>query len=525
MRIGFVSIYSWRPHVEHLHYLATLARLAGHDAEFLTCDGDFPTCYTRELRSVRPGWRECLMCRVGGLRSYESSNVSTIGEFARSTAFSQMPEESTTWGLSSASSLGRFESEADFSSQAFHALADRLQPVVAKAYGAACNWIANRRLDAIVVFNGRMDATRAILEAATSNGIPFASLERTWFGDGLQILPGEGCLGLKSVDRLVSQFADKPLTHAQSIRAAGYIASRFLRRNHNEWRAYNINANMLPWPASGRRKILLIPGSINEIWGYSEWSSSWRHPLDAYDALIDHFSLDPADLVLRCHPNWGEHIGKADGQMAEEYYTQWAEQRGVLVIPSTDSASTLGLIEQADAVVVASGSAALEAGALGKQVIGVAGANYQMAGIREDACSEQKLRTLQLRASLPQAEQDSLASSVRRQTLRFAYSVTHRIPQYVDYVKCVTPTQYLYKPGADPNRLVELLTSGVLAPDDGEWSRDDQGELDVLESMRDKRWETLFQRREVSLDYASIRRRFPYGSLDAIRGLMRVGDR
>jgi hypothetical protein len=148
-----------------------------------------------------------------------------------------------------------------------------------------------------------------------------------------------------------------------------------------------------------------------------------------------------------------------------------------------------------------------------------------MAGIREDACSEQKLRTLQLRANLPQAAQDSLASSLRRQTLRFAYCVTHRIPQYVDYVKCVTPTQYLYKPGADPKRLVELLTSGVLTPDDGEWSVDDQGELDVLESMRYKQWEALFQTREVSLDYASIQRRFPYGSLDAIRGLMRVGDR
>jgi hypothetical protein len=83
----------------------------------------------------------------------------------------------------------------------------------------------------------------------------------------------------------------------------------------------------------------------------------------------------------------------------------------------------------------------------------------------------------------------------------------------------------MYKPGADPNRLVELLTSGVLTPDDGEWSVDDQGELDVLESMRYKQWEALLKTREVSLEYASIKRRFPYGSLDAIRGLMRVGDR
>jgi hypothetical protein len=324
---------------------------------------------------------------------------------------------------------------------------------------------------------------------------------------------------------MVAYWSEKPLTRTQAQKAASYIASRFLSRNQNEWRAYNVNADVKSWPAQGRRKILLIPGSLNELWGHPQWGSSWKHPIDAYDSLIKHFDLESTDLVLRAHPNWGEKIGKYDGRKVEEHYTKWAQERGVLVIPSTESFSTLGLIELADAVVVASGSAALEAGALGKQVIGIAGANYQMAGIREDACSEHKLRMLQLRASLPQAEQDSLASSVRRQTLRFAYSVTHRIPQYVDYVKCVTPTHYLYKPGADPNRVVELLTSGVLTPDDGEWSRDNVGEVDVLKSMRDKQWEALFQTREFSLDYASIRRRFPHGSLDAIRGLMRVGDR
>lgn len=523
MRIGFASIYSWRPHVEHLHYLASLARADGHQVEFLSCDADLPTCYTRELRDIRPGWQECLMCRAGGIRSYEASNVKSIGDFKDSQFI--LPSGSSNWGLSSASSLGRFESDADYDSPTFHALAERMEPVANKAYVAAYKWIALKKLDAVVVFNGRMDATRAIFEAAKSHDIPVVTIERSWFGDGIQILPNENCLGLESVDKMVSEWAHKPLTKQQSYKAAGYIASRFLRRNHNEWRAYNINAEIKPWPASGRLKILLIPGSLNEIWGHSQYESSWKHPVNAFDALMDHLELEPRDIVLRAHPNWGEKIGKVDGSMPETYYAEWAKRRGVHMISSTDSVSTLGLIEQSDAVVVASGSAALEAGALGKQVIGVAGANYQMAGIREDACSEQKLRTLQLRVNLPQTEQDSLASSVRRQTLRFAYSVTHRIPQYADYVKCVTPTQYLYKPGADPKRLVELLTTGVLAADDGEWSGDEQDELDVLELMRDKRWDALFQTREVSLDYASIQRRFPYGSLDAIRGLMRVGDR
>lgn len=523
MRIGFASIYSWRPHVEHLHYLASLVRAEGHETDYLTCDGDLPTCYTRELRNIRPGWQECLMCRAGGVRSYESAEVHSIGELARNPV--SLPNELASWALSSASSLGRFESDADFASPAFHALAQRLQPAVEKAYVAASNWITQRRLDGVVVFNGRMDATRGIFEAARSKGIAVASLERTWFGDGLQILPGETCLGLKSVDRLVGYWAEKPLTRSQALKAASYIASRFLRRNQNEWRAYNVNAEVKPWPTQGRRKILLIPGSVNEIWGHPQWGSSWKHPLDAYDALIDHFALDPADLVLRAHPNWGEKIGKFDGRMAEECYANWASKRGVLVIPSTASVSTLGLIELADMVVVASGSAALEAGALGKQVIGIAGANYQKAGIRESACNREQLSALTLRADLSAAAQEEVASGVRRSSLRFAYTITHRIPQYVNHVKCVNPTQYMYKAGADGKRLIDMLRSGEIVADDEQWAQSEADEAGILEMLRQKRWMDLIGEHEEPQRYTRIRRRFPFNHLDSIRGLMRHGDR
>lgn len=524
MRIGFASIYSWRPHVEHLHYLASLVKAEGHETEYLTCDGDLPTCYTRELRNIRPGWQECLMCRAGGVRSYESEKICSIGELARDPA--PLPEDLANWGLSSASSLGRFETEADFSSPDFHALVERLHPAIEKSFTAACNWIDRRQLGAIVVFNGRMDATRAIFEAAKKKGIPVATLERTWFGDGIQILPEEGCLGLKSVDRLVSFWADKPLTQSQARKAAHHIASRFLHRNQNEWRTYNINAETNPWPAEGKRKILLVPGSINEIWGYPEWGSGWNHPTDAYDALIDHFSLKPDDLVLRCHPNWGEKIGKTDGRMAEEYYLQWARKRGILAIRSTENVSTLGLIEQADAVVVASGSSALEAGVLGKQVIGVAGANYQKAGIRDSACNESELKLLKLWINLPESVKQELTSRVRRNTMRFAYTMTYRIPQYVDYVKCINPTQYVYKSGAVGQRLIDMLKSGVLISDDGECAETEQEETAVLELIEQRRWEDLLgPAGKITSSHYSIKRRFPFLGLDAIRSCMRHGDR
>jgi hypothetical protein len=523
MRIGFVSLYSWRPHVEHLHYLASLVKKAGHNVEFLTCDADLPTCYTRELRNIRPDWQECLICRSGGIRSYESKNVFSIGSFAAKKVL--LPNESEIWGLSSASSIGRFESEADFDSPAFHNLVNRIQPVVDKAYTAAYNWIEQRRLDAVVVFNGRMDATRAIFEAAKIKRLPVATLERTWFGDGIQILPGEHCLGLESVHRLVKCWSEKPLTKEQAIIAAGHISSRFLRSNHNEWRIYNANAEELPWPESGKRKVLLLPGSLNELWGHSQWGSNWRHPLEAYDALIDHLALEPKDIVLRAHPNWGEKIGKADGNMVETYYARWAKERGLKMIASTENISTIKLIEYSEVVVVASGSGALEAGALGKQVIGIAGANYQNAGIREEACSYEQLKSIKLWRDYPKEVQISMAQRVRQNTLRFAYTMIHRIPQYVDYVKCLTPTRYVYKPRANASRLLDLLITGELVADDPVFAENNLGEAQILDAMIDKRWSDLANKQKLSEIYKPIRRRFPYAGLDRIRSLMRHGDR
>jgi hypothetical protein len=266
MRIGFASIYAWRPHTEHLHYLAGLIKKAGHEVEFLACNADLPTCYTRELRDRLPDWVECLLCRAGGIRSFESENISFIGEY--NSRNNPLPEDWKSWALPVASTLGRFESEEDFNSPDFFRLVQRLEPVVEITYQAAYEWIKERKLDAVVVFNARMETTRAIFEAGKSVGIAVASMERTWFGDGLQILPGETCLGLKTVGRIVSEWSDRPLTKRQALKAVGYVASRYLRRNNNEWRAYNVNAENKAWPSVlGRHKILLIPGSLNEVWG------------------------------------------------------------------------------------------------------------------------------------------------------------------------------------------------------------------------------------------------------------------
>jgi hypothetical protein len=525
MRIGFASIYAWRPHVEHLHYLAGLAREAGHQSSFLTCDADLASCYTKELRPERSDFMHCTRCMVGGIRSYESRGVYSIGSLA--TDQLEMPVEASDWCRSSVSTLGRFESDADFCSADFQALVNRLDGPTKRAYSAARRWIDQERLDALCLFNGRMDATRAVLEAARAVQLPFVSVERTWFGDGLLMLPGENCLGLRSVDRMMLDWRDQPLTKAQALKAASLVASRFLRRNGKEWRAYNLSARITGWPIEqARYRLLLVPGSRNEIWGHLDWATQWQDHTAAFDALIDHFDLRADDVVLRCHPNWGEYIGFSDGSKAERHYTDWATRRGVHCIASTDPTSTLSLIELCDAVVVCGGSAALEAGLLGKQVIAVAPSVYQKAGFQSDAYSPESLRNLELHPTLDESEREQRSARTARQTLRFAYTMNFRVSQYVDQVRCLTTTRYEYFEGADLGRLPTLLRTGVLQADDASCASDLTGENEVLGLVAARQWQVLLESALGTTNALrrSVQRRWFLRPIDHLREVLPRGD-
>jgi hypothetical protein len=507
-------------------FLARLVQDADQAAVFLACDGDMPACYTRELRDVRPDWMECLLCRAGGVRSFTGTGLSSIGGLASDRNLSGLAR-AREWASSSASTLGRFESPADYESPAFRVMRDRLAPGAQRAYSAARAWIGLERLDAVCVFNGRMDATRAIFEAARDAGIRAVSFERSWFGDGLQILPDENCLGLHAVHAMVGEWSSRPLTLHQALHSAGRIASRLTRTNTTEWRAYNTQARRGTWPAQdGSRRILLLPGSLNEIWGDPEWQSSWSEATADYDAIIDHLKLSRYDVVLRCHPNWGERIGKNDGRLPERYYTDWARARGVHVIASRDTVSTMDLIAQCDAVVLANGSAALEAAAMGKQVIATAPSIYQEAGFRTDVSHPDKLQSLRLQVDATATEQAALQRQLRRLALRFCYTMTNRLPQYVAHVRALSSWQYRYPPGADPQRILEIIRSGRLQADDAAFADNEESENEVLQRMEAGDWSALIPGPQDDLSSAPrVNRRWLLRPVDFVRRKMPVGDR
>lgn len=530
LRIGFATIYPWRPHVEHTWFLANLAIKAGHKVKFLTCDSDLPLCYSHLLRN-KTKWIECLKCQLGGIRSFVNQDVSSLGENLESGSELINPDLIRKWSKSSASTLGRFESNNDYSSKDFNSLVEKLSPSVELAYLAARNWMIKEKLDAVCLFNGRIDVTAAIFEAAKSLNLPVVTHERTWFGSGIQLLPNETALGLKTISKMVQEWHDKPLLESQAFKAASLVARRFLKTNDTEWRVYNRNGIDTPWPVKeAKHRFLILPSSMNEIWGHADWRSNWESPLDALDAIISKLNLAPSDLVLRCHPNWAEKIGETDGYRSEIYYTSWAQSKNIHIVASNDNASTMNLIEECDGIIVSCGSAALEAGTLGKLVITTSPSIYHLAGFTTNIHGPDDLNSLVSVRNELNSCSERLPISINRMSyaLRFAYTMVWRIPQYVDFVIPKKTIDYEYLDGCDFERFTRLFLRGVLEPDDCVYNLNGcDGEARIIEKINARKWrDLLFKNDEIyNKEIISVKRRFFYGWVDPVRKLTNLGDR
>ena len=516
MKIGFSNIFSFRPHVEHLYYLSLLVKQAGHEVFFLACDGRVSNCYPRALKGTSK-LTECPKCILGGVRSYPVGPVTSISACTSGLDVATLD----ALALSSSCTLTRTESDADWYAPDVIEVRKSLYDPIASVHESAMRWIERNRLDAVICFNGRMDLTRALTYACERSGIPYLTHERTWFGDGLHLIPNANCLSIEPVDEMVRDFESRPLTLVQAKLAGKLVAERFLQRNSLEWRVYNKNPDPTPWPlASAGLRVLVLPSSRNEFAGHEEWKSGWADNTQALDDFFEAFAVKPEQVVVRCHPNWAENIGQVTGVRSLELYRRWTEKRGIHSISSEQKASTYDLIQQADIVVMNGGSSAVEAGVCGKQVICLGPVNYQNAGF---------VRVFRDRASLNNAGAMAQIDpdTVIRQTLRFLYLSARRFPQFVDYVRAAETTRYAYFEGADPARLVAMLETGSLVADDPTYANDETGEDQVVDALKRKEWGQLadYEVPRPELKPLKVKRRIGLRWVDAVRAKLPLGDR
>jgi hypothetical protein len=520
MNIGFINIYPWRPHGLHAAFLERLCRQLGHSTYFLECGGSLDGCYSKLIQSG--GISRCAKCRIGSVSRYGGNEVHKIKSYLPTEILSM--DEVNKGLISSAVTLHREEVESNyFNNEKLVDSISRMRMNYLRTYYSTLDLIEKKQLKGLIVFNGRIDMTRAAIEAAKYADINFVTHERPFMGHGIQMHINENILGLKDRSALNTKFDKEYLTKRQAALAGAEIAKRFLGKNFLEWRMYNVgSAKLSEWPTkTSKEKILIIPSSRSETGSHEDWETPWDLSTDGLALFIKSVGATKDQIVVRFHPNWIQKVGTSTGESSRKLYTNWCESNGYHFIDSDKSVSTMALIAECDVAILNGGSAAIEAGALGKKVVSLGPSAYKGASF----CSF--LETVDSINNFSGFDSWMPKEQIISSTLRYVYTALARFPQYFEYVRASQTTDYLVYEGADPSRLDCMLKTGNLVADDSATGFV-HDEVEVVSLISNQSWDRLmeiapiFQTRNKIQQH--IEKAFPYSYSDKVRKYFRRGD-
>lgn len=520
MNVGFINIYPSRPHSFHAAFLENQCRLLGYSTHFLECGGSLDGCYSKLNRSG--GITRCISCRMGRASNYSASEVHEIRGNLPAEILNV--DEINKGLISSAVTLHREEIESNyFTNEKLTDSIDQMRMNYLRAYYSTLDLIDKKQLESLVVFNGRIDMTRAAIEAAKHANINFITHERTFMGHGIQMHVNENILGLRNRIALNAKFDKEYLTSYQARLAGAEIAKRFLGTNFLEWRVYNAGSRTLPrWPTNTtREKILIIPSSRSETGNHEDWETPWNLSIDGLDLLLKAVGANKDQVVVRFHPNWLQTVGKSIGRSSHKLYKKWCETNDYHYIDSHESVSTMGLIANCDVAILNGGSAAIEAGALGKKIISLGPSAYKGTGF----C--RFLETIESIDSFSGFDDWISEEQIFRGTLRYVYTALARVPQYFDYVRAITTTDHIALEGADPSRLENMIKTGAVVADDASIGSAHE-EKEIINLISDRSWERLIglapEFQSANRIQQHITKRFPYNFIHKARSQFKRGD-
>jgi hypothetical protein len=459
---------------------------------------------------------------MGRASTYSNSEVLTISSHVPSKILNRNEINSAL--ISSAVTLHREEIEANyFTNEKLTDSINSMQRNYLRTYYSTLDLIDKKKLTCLIVFNGRIDMTRAAIDAAKYANIKFITHERTFMGHGIQMHVNENIHGLRDRVPLNAKFDKECLTKYQARLAGAEIAKRFMGTNTLEWRVYNAGSPKLSkWPtATTKEKILIIPSSRSETGSHKDWATPWDLSTDGLTMCLKAIGATNDQIVVRFHPNWVQKVGNSTGQSSRKLYKEWCQSNGYHYIDSHEPVSTMGLIADCDVAILNGGSAAIEAGALGKKVVSLGPSAYKGATF----C--RFFETVESIDNFSGFDDWISEEQIIRGTLRYVYTALARFPQYFDHVRALQTTEFIAFEGGDPARLESMIKTGNVVADDASIGSAYE-EKEVISLISDRSWERLIKLapafKSTGRIQQNITKHFPYNLIDKARSRFKRGD-
>lgn len=469
MKIGFASIYPYRPHVKHLAFLAQEAERFGHEVFWLECDRAFDICSAKLNKGKIGKAVSCLKCTIGGLRGFLNTKPDLLSKLVDlNQKLCNEPQYSAISTVASAIGLSDVEQLND---QEFQNTASKIQETVDLAKNGAAIWLKDRELDAVFCFNGRLDITNAIMIAAIENQVPFISVERSWLGVGIQLTFNGTPLSLNGFNDALKLWRDKPLTSEQICKSFISISNRYKKKATGEFRQYNEKQKFGLFESDIDFEWLYLPSSIFERIGHPDWDVYWQDDIDAVERLISNGIVEPSKLIIRGHPQWS--IFSPDSELR---YSVWADKIGARYISSDSEISTQELIWASLRVIVYGSSAAFEAGLLGKQIINLSPTFYSEGDFLLNILNERDIQNY-MRKKINVAPRE-----IVRMCMRALYIINYRYMQCTNSIRADNPFDYSFSPLTDDKYFDKIIIEKCIPADDIDYADNSNDEDRFLDN-------------------------------------------
>jgi hypothetical protein len=466
MNIGFSTIYAYRPHVKHLAFLAQEAQKQGHEISWLECNGAFKHCYAKLNSNRLQKYLSCIKCKYGGLSGFLNKKPEKISDYLKNISikeqlipgYSAVSSVASKYGLEDSKAL-----EAEYVKDA----SKNIEVTVVKATIAAKKWIIDKKLDLVFCFNGRIDITNGIKQAAEDLGVGYVSVERSWIGVGIQLTFNGTPLSLKGFHQILDEWSDKPLTKIQIGKAFITIANRFTGQAYGEFQQYNSNTNLDQ--KFDKIKWLYLPSSVFERIGHPDWECEWKNDFEVFRSLFSQNILDPKDLVVRGHPQWAIY-----SPASNDKYLKWCKEIGARYISSDSEIRTHDLIWNAESLIVYGSSSAFEAGILGKYILNLSTTFYSQGKFIDNLTSLDQIKGFKP-SKMSEIE-------IIRMTLRAAYSIHYRYMQLTENIKAKSSAVYSFSPILDDKYFDKILSGNKIPVNDKSFANSDNEENIFIDS-------------------------------------------
>ena len=426
MRFGIVTYYAYRPHVEHMAFLAKQLTTAGHEVFYLTCDASFTVC--NKNISSRSNLRRkinCLVCQNLGLRSYDFGHVETLKY-----APVGMPDKNAQSAIERAvksSLISELRINFHFERVINHPKYNALLSASYHQFERMSQQLLELKIDKLVVFNGRVDFTAAAIAAAKAVQIPFYTVERSWLGYGLNVTHNGVPLDLAGYREVLSECKNKQLSENQQNLATNTLTRRFTKNSLGEFKQFNLQNNDRP---AIKGSLSYCPSSIFERALHPDWEPYFYDEYEILDQIRMHLNLKPEDVIIRAHPQW-----RIYGKDLENFHQTQAVKHGFNFISSDDQTDTSLLIDASSCVIVNGSSTAFEAGFKGKIVLNISPTFYDVGEFCQNIIDY---------STVPNIRLDIDKNYIQELTLRAWYNLNFKRMSFTDYVIPRSGYDYLY---------------------------------------------------------------------------------